>query len=258
MPKLRVFSPSFNSHKFCVNCIDSVASQKKLPDEHFFIDDNSQDDTREWLSSHYERMQGNALQKGYKLNIVPNGVRKWKLLNLYEYAIRCDPDDVICVLDGDDWLSDNSALEKIWSHYQDDNVDYVYTNWKYSHNNEVGISKKIPDNFENWDPYDSPWITSAMSTFRVKQFLKIPIVNFLRWDYKWFTMGCDQAYVLPIIKQIMQVDGGYDKIKFIDEPLYVYQFTENPNKPRSQNNDGGMRIDAHNSVTFIKSRGYIK
>ena len=70
-------------------------------------------------------------------------------------------------------------------------------------------------------------------------------------------MGCDQAYVLPILKQILLEKEGINKIKFIDEPLYVYQFTENPNKPRNQN-DGGMRLDAHDSVTFIKNRGYVK
>jgi len=256
MSKLRVFSPSFNSHRFCISCIDSVASQSKLPDEHFFIDDSSSDDTRQWIAKHYERMQNNSSNK-YDLNIVMNNTRKWKLLNLYEYAIKCDPDDIICVLDGDDWLADSTALEKVWNEYQDKNVDYVYTNWKYSHTNEPGISKVIPEGFNEWDPYKSSWITSALSTFRVKQFLNIPIVNFLKWDYKWFTMGCDQAYVLPIIRQIMQEEDGYNKIKFIDEPLYVYQFTENPNKPRDQN-DGGMRMDAHNSVTFIRERGYIK
>ena len=256
MAKLKVFSPSFNSHKFCIKCIDSVASQSRLPDEHFFIDDCSTDDTAQWLSSHFERMTRNASQK-YDLNIVVSPSRKWKLLNLYEYVIKCDPDDIICVLDGDDWLTDSSVLEKVWQEYQDDKVDYVYTNWKYSHNNQLGISKDIPIDFKDWNPYTSPWITSAMSTFRARQFLNIPIVNFFRWDYKWFTMGCDQAYVLPILYQIMREREGKRKIKFIDEPLYVYQFTENPNKPRSQN-DGGMRIDAHNSVTFIKNRGYIK
>ena len=255
MAKLRVFSPSFNSHKFCINCIDSVASQTKLPDEHFFIDDASNDDTRDWLGKHFNRMQNNANEK-YSLNIVTSNSRKWKLLNLYEYVIKCEPDDVICVLDGDDWLADSSVLEKVWNEYQDPEVDYVYTNWKYSHSGEIGISKPIPSSQE-WNPYQYPWITSAMSTFRAKQFLDIPIVNFFRWDYKWFTMGCDQAYVLPILKQILAKEDGLRKIKFIDEPLYVYQFTENPNKPRTQN-DGGMRMDAHNSVTFIRSRGYIK
>ena len=96
-----------------------------------------------------------------------------------------------------------------------------------------------------------------MSTFRVKQFLKIPIINFFRWDYRWFTMGCDQAYVLPILHQILKENEGHKKIRFIDEPLYVYQFAENPNKPRGEN-DNGMRVDAHDSVTFIRSRGYVK
>lgn len=255
MSKLRVFSPSFNSHKFCVNCIDSIASQSKLPYEHFFIDDASTDDTRAWLGKHFQRMQNNAADK-YNLNIITSNSRKWKLLNLYEYVIKCDPEDVICVLDGDDWLNDSSALEKVWNEYQDQNVDYVYTNWKFSHSGELGISKAVPDS-SSWNPYNSPWITSAMSTFRVRQFLKIPIVNFLRWDYKWFTMGCDQAYVLPILSQILNEEEGRAKIKFIDEPLYTYQFTENPNKPRNQN-DGGMRMDAHDSVTFIRNRGYIK
>ena len=156
MSKLRVFSPSYNSHKFCVNCIDSIASQSLLPYEHFFIDDVSQDDTRNWLSSHYERIQNNAAGK-YKLNVVLNPSRKWKLLNLYEYVIKCDPEDIICVLDGDDWLNDSSALQKVWDEYQDPNVDYVYTNWKYSHSGQVGISKQIPESF---NPYTSPWVTS--------------------------------------------------------------------------------------------------
>lgn len=254
MPKLRVFSPSFNSHRFAVNCIDSVASQSRLPDEHFFIDDCSTDDTVDWLKKHWQRMQQNASEK-YSLNIVGNTSRKYKLLNLYEYVIKCDPDDVVCVLDGDDWLSDSSALEKVWKEYKDPDVDYVYTNWKYSHSGELGISKHIPDG--DWCPYTGQWVTSAMSTFRVKQFLKIPAINFLRWDYKWFTMGVDQAYVLPILHQILLEKNGKNKIRFINEPLYTYQFAENPSKPRDQN-DGGMRMDAHNSVTFLRQRGYVK
>ena len=96
----------------------------------------------DWLRAHRDRILSNAKAKNYTLNIkVNDGFRKWKLLNLYEYVISCDPEDVICVLDGDDWLADSSALEKVWECYQDPNVDYVYTNWKFSHNNEVGIFK---------------------------------------------------------------------------------------------------------------------
>ena len=146
-------------------------------------------------------------------------------------------------------------MEKIAKEYEDPNVGYVYTNWKYSHNGELGISRKIPG--PEWDPYTSEWITSAMSTFRVREFLDIPIENFLRWDYKWFSMGVDQAYALPIIRKIRLRDGDYRNVRFIDEPLYVYQFLENPNKPRDERTMD-MTMDAARSVNFIRDRGYLR
>jgi len=253
MNKVKVFSSSYNSHKFCVNCIESVSQQTLLPAEHFYIDDCSTDDTRSWLINAAQTF-GTKYPLQIALNTGPTN-KKHKLLNLYEYILRCDDTDIVCILDGDDWLTSNNALEKIAEAYSDPSVRCVYTNWKYSHNNELGISKKIPS--PNWNPYTDGWITSALSTFRVREFRNIPFNNFLRWDYKWFTMGCDQAYVLPILWKIKQETGCYDSVKFIDEPLYTYQFTENPNKPRD-NNDGGMRMDAHNSVTFIRNRGYVR
>ena len=257
--KIRVFSASYNSHKFGVNCIASVAQQTLVPHEHYYIDDGSPDDTISTINQNSDAIL-DLIDGRYKLDIRAldrSAGRRYKLLNLYEYVTECDPDDIICILDGDDWLATSDALEKVYQQYINPSVKYVYTNWKYSHNNEVGISRKIPN--DQWDPYKNEWITSAMSTFKVKEFLKIPISNFLRWDYKWFSMGCDQAYVLPILWQIWNEEGNYNSVKFIDEPLYIYQFTENPNKPRYDKDDNSrnMRIDAHDSVQFIKSRGYV-
>ena len=260
--KIRVFSSSHNSHRYAVNCIESVARQSIVPYEHYFIDDCSKDDTHEHLNANSERLFS-LIDDRYKITFKalkdtnnPED-RRYKLLNLYEYVTECDEDDVICVLDGDDWLANPDVLKKIKEAYEDPKTRYVYTNWIYSHNSELGISKKIPNS--EWNPYESEWITSAMSTFKVKEFLKIPMSNFLRWDYKWFSMGCDQAYVLPMLWQIWQEEGNYDSVKFIDEPLYVYQFEENPHKLRKDKDKKStfMRTDAYNSVEFIRSRGYV-
>jgi len=263
--KLRVFSASHNSHKYGVNCIESVARQTFTPYEHYYIDDCSEDDTTKWIQQSEEKIL-KIINGRYNIDLraVPADLkynpelRRYKLLNLYEYVTECDPEDVICVLDGDDWLGTADALEKVAHQYlMNPSVKYVYTNWQYSHNNQLGISKPIPNN--DWNPYKSSWITSAMSTFKVSEFLKIPISNFLRWDYRWFTMGCDQAYVLPILWQIWKEEGNYDSVKFINEPLYIYQFAENPSKPRNDYDTASknMRMDAHNSVDFIKKRGYV-
>jgi len=262
MSKLRVFSASYNSHKFSVNCIESVARQTVVPHEHFYIDDCSKDDTVDHIKENSERLFSLIDNRDYKASIKIRGnkegvYQKYKLLNLYEYVTECEPDDIICILDGDDWLSSEDALEKVLKAYEDPSIKYAYTNWLFSHNGEIGISKHIPSN--NWNPYENPWVTSAMSTFKVSEFLKIPIANFLRWDYKWFRMGCDQAYILPILYQLWKENGNYDAVKFIDEPLYTYQFTENPNKLRNDKTEEStdMRVDAYNSVEFIKKRGYV-
>ena len=260
MSRIRVFSASHNSHKYCINCIESVAQQSLSPYEHFYVDDCSKDDTLVWLERHHKSVYESVGER-YNLEIqirkeTRPGDRKYKLLNLYEYVSRCDGDDIICVLDGDDWLATTDVLEKVAEQYRDPSVRYVYTNWKYSHDDQLGISQAIPDN--DWNPYGSPWITSAMSTFKASEFLKIPVLNFLRWDSKWFTMACDQAYVLPILWQLRESDGDYRAVRFIDEPLYVYQFLQNPNKQRHGEENIVRALDADRSSKFLRQRGYLK
>ena len=101
------------------------------------------------------------------------------------------------------------------------------------------------------------WITSALSTFRVRAFKAVPIENFLRWDGKWFTMACDQAYILPILWHLRERDGDYRAVKFIDEPLYVYQFLQNPSKLRHGKENQERAGDAAYSAQFLRGRGFV-
>jgi hypothetical protein len=115
----------------------------------------------------------------------------------------------------------------------------------------LGCSKQIPDN--DWNPYNDEWITSHLSTFRVKCFRTINPENFLDENGNWFEMGCDQAYILPIIYNSKQTHGSYEKVGFIDFPCYVYQHSENPLRKR----DGKLGKKAHKAVTTIRNRGIV-
>jgi glycosyltransferase involved in cell wall biosynthesis len=225
-----------------------VEFQDVKPKLHYYIDDGSTDDTRKYLSDNLDKFPSNT-------KVVFSDNRNFKLKNLYDFVQVLNDDDIVCVLDGDDWLYHSGVLSKIVKEYENPNVDYVYTNWLYSHNNEIGISKPIPES--SWDPYQGQWITSAMSTFRVRAFNSINKENFLRWDGEWFTMACDQAYVLPILWNLKKRDGDYSAVRFINEPLYVYQFAENPSKLRYGIDNSERAKDAHDSSTFIRQRGYV-
>jgi len=246
-----VFSASYNSNVFARHCIESVRAQTVKVDEHFYIDDGSVDNTREVLGHYVSNAEDYP-----GLSVVFTDERFYKLKNLYDFVQKLNNDDIVCVLDGDDWLAAPDVIEKIVKEYEDPSVEYVYTNWKYSHDQLPGISEPIPSS--DWNPYEEKWITSAMSTFKVSAFNAIAEENFLRWDKKWFTMACDQAYVLPILWHLQQRDGDYNAVRFIDEPLYIYQFLQNPTKPRSGRENAERAGDAAKSAGFIRTRGFCK
>ena len=243
--KTCVISCQRNANKFSQHCISSVAQQTVLPDSHIFIDDVSDDGTREFLSQ----------IKLDHLKVILNDERKYRLKNIYDAVNTLDDDAVVFLLDGDDWLAYTNAIERVLKEYEQDHVEYVYTNWQYSHAPIVGISKPIPGS--DWDPYSSPWITSAMGTFRARWFKQIPLPNFLDSAGEFFKMGTDQAYILPMLHMLKTRDGDYSGARFMNEPMYVYQFAENEMRRRIDDEGVWERETASSSSQLIRSRGFL-
>lgn len=255
---IHIISTSFNSNKFTLNNINSVFQQTFKPTSHVYIDDMSTDNSVKIIENIANSFDFTTINKSYLLKFIVNTSKKYKIKNLFDQIIDNDlyeDDDIICVLDGDDWFSNIKVLEEVYNAYKEKDLDYLYTNWMYSHNNQLGISKKILS--DDWNAYESPWITSALSTFRVRKFRQINESNFKDNENNWFTMGCDQAYVLPILELTKKENNGYSKVFYIDKPYYVYQFVENNSKPRNDSFGYKMATDAHNAVTLIRKRGLI-
>ena len=249
MSKLHVISPGRNAGNFILNCVESVERQTLKPDSHIIIDDISDDHTVEILKSCEKRND--------YLKIIYNTERNYRLKNIYDHSISKNEEDIICVVDSDDWLATKNALAKIKQTYEANNkLEYVYSNFRMSHENSPGLSRAIPSN--DWDPYRDNWITSHMCTFKVKALKAIPTDNFLDQDGNWFRMGTDHACVLPIIYYLRQRDGDYSAVQHIEDILYVYHFHGNPSKPRTGPIGDKLAHDAWNNSQFIKQRGYIK
>jgi len=257
--KIHIISTSYNSNIFAYNNINSVLNQTFLPASHTYIDDMSNDNSIEILEKIKKSKDFSLINEKYDFQFIINDNKKFKIKNMFDLindSKKFKDEDIVCVLDGDDWLSSINVLKEVHNSYQDNLWDYLYTNWMYSHNKKVGISRKIPN--KDWDPYEGAWLTSAMSTFKVKCFRSIHDKNFKDDRGNWFTMGCDQAYVLPILKMSQKKHGNYSKVGFINKPYYVYQFLENPNKSRDDSTGKKMANDAYNAVTLIRNRGLIE
>jgi len=248
MSNIYVISTGRNANKFVVNCVESVSSQTVKPKSHIVIDDISDDDTVSYLEK-YQNIES--------IEIKINEERKYRLKNIYENVIDKEPEDIICIVDSDDWLSKNTALQKIKETYESNNkLEYVYSKYMLTHG-ELGCSSPIPN--DHWDPYAGAWITSHMSTFKVKALKDIPIDNFLDWNGDWFKIATDHAMTLPILYKLWKRDNGYSAVKFINEPLYMHTFYGNPSKPRAGTLEADKR--AHHAVKcsiYIKQRGFVE
>ena len=248
-----VVSCNFNSGSACLKNMASVQAQTKQPKTHFFIDDASNDDTHE----HLEKMR--LVNRHGNIHLYKNTQRRYKIRNMHnliENTNEIQDEDIICVLDGDDWFSDPYVLQYIYDKYDRDDFVYGYTNWTYSHDTSIrGCSSRIPN--KNWNPYSSIWITSAMSTFKAGIFRNINPDNFRDSDGNWFHMACDQAYVLPILYSLKQTDGDYRRVFFIDEPMYIYNFFDNPSRPRYGAEGQELTKTASDCEKVIRARGFI-
>ena len=251
MNKIHVISAGRNAGKFITYCVDSVKRQTLQPGSHTVIDDISDDDTIEHLN--WVQMNRNIPY----LKVIHNTERQYKLKNIYDHTIDKDPEDIICIVDSDDWLCRKDALAKVKEVYDSDpKLEYVYSNYRMSHETAPGISRVIPSNA--WVPYRDPWITSHMCTFKVKAFKAIPTANFLDWNGNWFRMATDFASVLPIMHTLRKRDGDYSAVKHISDILYVYHFYNNPGKPRFGPAGDKLGNDSCQNADFIRQRGYIE
>lgn len=251
MNNLYVISCQRNANKFSENCLKSVELQSKKVKEHIFIDDVSTDDTLLHVENYIKSSNSENIK------VVKNKERKYRLKNIRDAIHQIDdPEGIVLLLDGDDWFSTTEATKIVHSVYESNRtLEYVYTNWMFSHNSQHGISRQIPSN--DWCAYRDPWITSAMATFKVKTFMSIPESNFLDEDGNYFKMGTDHAYVLPITHILKEKHGDYRGVGFINLPLYVYQFAENEKRRRVDQEGQWETSEAHNASTFIRKRGFL-
>tara|TARA_R110000824_G_scaffold127917_1_gene288583 strand:- start:10222 stop:10974 length:753 start_codon:yes stop_codon:yes gene_type:complete len=245
MSDLHVVSVGRNAGEFVNKCVESVRLQTYPPHTHIVVDDVSDDNTR---------LHINALPPRDSLEIKLNSTRQYRLKNIYDNAIHKKPDDIICILDTDDWLTTNTALEEIKKTYDENpELEYVYSNYVFS-NGTPGNNHAIPD--ASWNPYQSRWITSHMCTFKAKALQRVDPLNFLNQTGSWFEIGTDHALALPLLWQIRATHGDYSAVKFINKPFYCYLFDGNDAKLRQGAEADERAYAAMSNAAFIKNRGY--
>jgi len=231
--KLVFVSPSYGAQENYQNLLGSVQSQNDERYHHVVVDDMSTGDSFEKLQKLQSRNNSQTFVK--------NEERKYALRNVIEQSrkFQDDEDIVIGILDGDDQLCNDDTVSLILDEYEN-GKDIVWTGHRWDVNGQ-NISRDMPPHV---DPYQWPWSTSHLKTFRASLLKGISDRNFQDHTGTWFKRGYDQALYLPLLYKTQAR-------KYISNICYQYNINSVSMPVRNP-----AEVDQIRTVNFVRARGF--
>jgi len=210
---IHVLIPSYNCAQWVERALDSVEDQSFQPKSVLLIDDCSDEPNYSQLA--LQQCQN----RGY--SYLRNNVNEKCPYNLWMgvKVLNPDPEDVIFLLDGDDFLPAPGTLARIAEVYADPNVWLTYGNYEpYPVNTgQVAASSYDIDVIQERNFRQSGNFFNHPITFRRFLFDEIRDEDLKTNDGRWFRGGYDFAIMMPMLEMC-----GQEHFCFIDEVLYIY------------------------------------
>lgn len=241
-------APMFNASKTVGQMLASIVGQSYKNWRLILIDDVS--DSLELMNEieiieRWHRLN----QPGVELNdersqikVIVNNDKKWEMANVLHGISMCDDADVVCRIDADDWLTDLDALAYLNALYVQTGAEALWTahRWAYTDKN---ISGPLPGDA---DPYEHPWVSSHLKTFRKGLINDINDENFRGEDGEYIKRTGDQALFLPILHKAKRRG-------FVPRVMYHYTIDDRPET--YQTTDAKFQRD---EGLFLRKRGFVK
>jgi glycosyltransferase involved in cell wall biosynthesis len=212
MKKITVIIPSYNNRQWYERNLSSVVAQDYHDFRVIYVDDCSSDGTGELVEQFIaDRSSGNLI------HLIRNPVRLGALQNLYNTVDICDDDEIVVLLDGDDWFAHNRVLTKVNVVYANPDCWMTYGQYRSWPDSMIGYSREIPpDIIETNNFRESEWCSSHLRSFRAWLFKLIKMEDLISPCGAFYQMAWDQAIMFPMLEM-----SGH-RAKFISEVLYIY------------------------------------
>lgn len=227
--------PYRNIRLFIKQCCDSLLSQNNKNWIAIFCDDNSSDGTSDMIPN------------DPRFVIKKNKERITALPNIH-YGIldgNLQSEDIICILDGDDFLVRNDAVDILDKLYNDDTLltygQYIWPNGAIGHCKPYDVSSFI-------DLRKGGYWASHIRTFKYKLYKELMVQDpelscYKDKDGNFYTITYDIAIMTPL----MEI-AGFERIKFNPIPIYYYRLHDQ----NDHNVDGRLQRSVADEI-FNKS-----
>lgn len=212
---IKIIVTFYNAEKFLERCINSLLTQKYDNFKVIFVDDASTDNSWNLLPHDNE-----------KAICIRNSVNVTALPNIHNAVMQhCEPNDIVALVDGDDWLINKNVLSFVDDFYKENDcwVTYGQASWT---DGRRGFASQYPiEEFKHLR--QAPFRISHLRTFRAGLYQQIktqdPEFSCLKDNNnEFYRMAYDVVIMLPILEM-----AGHERVKYNDKVLYIYN-RDNP------------------------------
>jgi glycosyltransferase involved in cell wall biosynthesis len=167
-----------------------------------------------------------------RIVVTQNQRRLYPMENILGAIRRGDsePDDVIVILDGDDWFITDRALERIAFEHADEDCWLTYGSWISNSREHPG---RWPAYAADADFRTAPWLGTAVRTWKRWLFDLIADEDLRDRDGRYFRIGEDVACMLPMLEM-----ATTRRARHIEEPLLLYNRNSHHDPKRKLKNEG--------------------
>lgn len=221
--KIVVITCMYNNEQWVEKNLSLIFGQKYTNFRVIVIDDASTDRTAEMIQSFITTNEAS-----YKTTFIKNKTRKRKLANLYTILHTVDDDDIVIIIDGDDWLAHPYVFAYINNVYDQD-IFFTYGQyqnipasesiaWGF---NPMGYAKPIPEIIvKNHSYRKGPFYYMHLRTFKGWIFKQIKLQDLISDTVEgfvgdFFPASNDLAMYYPIVEM------AHTKIHFVQDILYM-------------------------------------
>ena len=163
---IKIVTTCYNCEEFIEECIRSVLLQEYDEWEMYIFDDASTDNSIQ--------VAENTIDGDPRIKIIKNSRNMGAVYNkTFSFVKNCSPDDedIIVMLDGDDWLASQNVFSKLNDIYNKEQCLMTYGSYvEYPSKLRGKFAKKIPDHIVKDNSYrQQEWMSSHLRTFKYKE-----------------------------------------------------------------------------------------
>jgi glycosyltransferase involved in cell wall biosynthesis len=217
-----ILTMSYNNHPYVEKNLLSTLKQNYDNFRIVYVDDASTDGTADQVKQVLE-----LYDQEEKVTFIQNQENQGAVSNLYKVIHECKSDEIIVLVDGDDFLAHGNVLSELNAYYANPDVWMTYGNFveypSYAKGKERKYGDARPLNLkilEERGVRKHAFVTSHLRTFYAGLFQRIKLQDLLH-EGKFLSVGYDVASMMPMI----ELAGNH--AYYIDDILYLYNI-ENP------------------------------